>query len=137
MIATEFVFRTMQLANMLAGLISVCIGILIAYDAWRAERRLYPALMTLRTARFAWLMMLVGAVPILAFYPRLSQLSIMWLEISHDMASRAGALGAMFAMFFALGLATGIGSGKPRRIAVVWLVLLAGAFAATALQNVG
>lgn len=137
MIAAEFVFRTMQAANLLAGLISVCIGILLAYDAWIAERRRLPALMTLRTARFAWLLMLVGAVPILAFYPRLSQIGVIWLEISHDFASRIGALGAMFAMFFALGVATALGSGKPRRIAVVWLVLLAGAFASTALQDVG
>lgn len=137
MIAAEFVFRTMQAANLLAGLISLCIGMLIAYDAWDRERQRLPALMTMRTVRFAWLMILIGAVPVLAFYPRLSQVTVVWLEISHDVASRVGALGAMFAMFFALGLITAIGSGKPRRIAVVWLVLLAGAFATTALQNVG
>lgn len=137
MIAAEFVFHTMQAANLLAGLISLSIGVLLAYDAWSRERQRLPALMTMRTVRFAWLMMLIGAIPVLAFYPRLSQVTVVWLEISHDVASRVGALGAMFAMFFALGLITAIGSGKPRRIAVVWLVLLAGAFATTALQNVG
>jgi len=137
MIAAEFVFRTMQAANLLAGLISLSIACLLVYDAWTAERRFQPALMTLRTKVFASLMMLIGSVPILAFYPRLSHIDIAWLEITGDVASRAGALGAMFAMFFALGLATAIGSRKPRRIAIVWLVLLSGAFAATALQNVG
>lgn len=136
MIAAEFIFRTMQTANLLAGLISLSIGLLIAYDALTAERRHYPALMTLKTKVFGTLMMMVGAVPILAFYPRLTQIEISWLEIPHGVVSDLSALGAMVMMFLVLGLVTALGSGKPRRIVIVWLVLLSGAFAATVLQNV-
>jgi hypothetical protein len=136
MIAAEFVFRTMQLANLLAGCMTAAIGLLLAYDAWQARRRRHPAMMTVRLGWLGVLLILVGAVPVLAFYPRLAEVRLLWLTLSDDSSAHLSALGAMFSMFAALGVATSIGSRKPRRVAIMWMILLAGAFAATALQNV-